>query len=300
MGESLPLIPPRAQPTQTEPGEVPQEYQQHQPKGRILLYWGCGDTIRAGQPRVLDYSTAGAEQYAKFMTGRGARQRGASATPGNATWPNTTHRQSVPKNASLVGKHAVVGEGLPGSLRFEISAAQDIMPPLALAASGGGSNATTVRWNAIGNARAYFLNAMGGSGQDMVVWSSSEVPEPGWGLMDYVGNTHLDRWLAEKVLLGASQTQCAIPAGIFARADGAMVQGIAYGQDLHLVHPSRPTDRRVAWEPEWTAQIRVKSQSMLPLDQGGEATKMEPQKPMMPAIPGLPNIGGALKGLFGR
>ncbi|MEN9467836.1 MAG: hypothetical protein RL081_1837, partial [Pseudomonadota bacterium] len=81
---------------------------------------------------------------------------------------------------------------------------------------------------------------------------------------------------------------------------GAMVQGIAYGQDLHLVHPSRPTDRRVAWEPEWTAQIRVKSQSMLPLDQGGEATKMEPQKPMMPAIPGLPNIGGALKGLFGR
>lgn len=300
MGGSLTLLPVEASVSQPATGAKETYDVPEAPKGRILLYWGCGDTIRAGQPRVLDYSTAGAEQYAKFMTGRGARQRGASATPGNAIWPNTTHRQSVPKNASLVGKHAVVGEGLPGSLRFEISAAQDIMPPLALAASGGGSNATTVRWNAIGNARAYFLNAMGGSGQDMVVWSSSEVPEPGWGLMDYVGNTHLDRWLAETVLLETSQTQCAIPAGIFAKADGAMVQGIAYGQDLHLVHPSRPTDRRVAWEPEWTAQIRVKSQSMLPLDQGGEATKMEPQKPMMPAIPGLPNIGGALKGLFGR
>jgi len=92
-----------------------------------------------------------------------------------------------------------------------------------------------------------------------------------------------------------------LPANSCNGGDGLqVVQGIAYGQDLHLVHPSRPTDRRVAWEPEWSAQIRVKSQSMLPLDQGGEATKMEPQKPMMPAIPGLPNIGGALKGLFGR
>ena len=51
MGESLPLLPPKAQPTApSEPGELPQEYEQQKPKGRILVYWGCGSEVRAGQP----------------------------------------------------------------------------------------------------------------------------------------------------------------------------------------------------------------------------------------------------------
>lgn len=28
------------------------------PQGRMLMYWGCGDTVRPGQPRVLDMATA--------------------------------------------------------------------------------------------------------------------------------------------------------------------------------------------------------------------------------------------------
>lgn len=269
------------------------------PKGRILLYWGCGETVREGQPRVLDYAAAGPQEYARFMAGRGTRQRSASATPGNAIWPSAQQHQSIPKSASLVGKHSVSGEGLPASLQFVVPEAQDFMPALALTASGGGSSATSIKWPAIPTANAYFLNAMGGNEQDMVIWSSSELPEPGWGLLDYPGNANLEQWLTEKVLLPAAQTQCAIPAGIFAKGDGAMVQAIAYGQDVHLVYPARPTDRRQAWEPEWTAQIRVKSLAQLPLERGGGAIKMSPQKPLTPAIPGMPNVGGALKGLFG-
>lgn len=300
MGPSLTLLPVEASPSKPATDTKEASGAPEQPKGRILFYWGCSDTVRAGQPRVLDFSTAGPQEYGKFMTGRGARQPGASATPGHSIWPNPQHRQSVPKGASLVGQHAIAGDGLPGSLKFAVPEAQDIMPPLALAASGGGSSATNIKWPAIKTAKAYFLNAMGGSEQEMVIWSSSEVPEPGWGLMDYLGSADLDKWLAEKVLLPATQTQCAIPTDIFAKSDGAMVQGIAYGQELHLAYPPRPTDRKVAWEPEWAAHIRVKSLALLPLERGGSATKMEPQKPLMPAIPGLPNIGGALKGLFGR
>lgn len=300
MGASLTLLPVENTTAQATGGVKDSYDVPEQPKGRILFYWGCSETVRAGQPKILDFSSAGVQEYSKFMVGRGVRQLGAAAVPGNAIWPNPQNRQSVPKGASLVGQHSVSGDGLPDSLQFAVPAAQDIMPALALAASGGGGNATHVNWPSIATARAYFLNAMGGSDQEMVIWSSSEVPEPGWGLMDYLGNTNLDKWLTEKVLLPATQTQCAIPAGIFAKTDGAMVQGIAYGQDLHLAHPPRPTDRKVAWEPEWTAQIRVKSLAMLPLEQGGGASKMEPQKPLMPAIPGLPDIGGALKGLFGR
>jgi hypothetical protein len=133
--------------------------------------------------------------------------------------------------------------------------------------------------------------------------------------MDYASNANVDKWLKEKVLLPTSQIQCAIPAGIFAKAQGAMLRGIAYGQELNLAHPPRPADKRIAWEPEWAAKVRVKSLTMVMLgDQGGAAQRRPsgasnsgqdmqapsaPESPKMPGMPGLPDVGKALKGLFG-
>jgi hypothetical protein len=290
--------------------EVPER-----PKGRILFYWGCSDTVRAGQPRVLDFAKTPMEDYGKFMMGRAVRDTGAKAEPGHAIWPNEKHKQKIPANASLQGQHALSGEGLPASLRFNIEQAQDIMPKLDLASQGGGANAASVSWQSLPTARAYFLNAMSGSDDEMVIWSSSDVPEPGWGLMDYASNANVDKWLKEKVLLPTSQTQCSIPAGIFAKAKGGMVRGIAYGQELNLAYPPRPTDKRIAWEPEWAARVRVKSVSMAMLGEEGPGKARRPGKPAMensqpgmppagdepekPKMPGLPDLGKALKGLFG-
>ncbi|MCM2290596.1 MAG: hypothetical protein NDI67_16345, partial [Sulfuritalea sp.] len=52
------------------------------PKGRMLLYWGCGSAIRPGQPRVVDMATASAGDYAKFFVARSATQRGAHSAAG--------------------------------------------------------------------------------------------------------------------------------------------------------------------------------------------------------------------------
>lgn len=194
------------------------------------------------------------------------------------------------------------------------------MPKLALVSQGGGVNAANVSWDSLPTARAYFLNAMSGSDSagetEMVIWSASEVPEPGWGLMDYASNANVDKWLKEKVLLPTSQTQCAIPAGIFAKSSGTMVRGIAYGQELNLAHPPRPTDKRIAWEPEWAARVRVKSVSMAMLGEDAGARGRRPGRPApdnsqqgnqppgdepeKATAPGLPSLGNALKGLFGR
>ena len=156
------------------------------------------------------------------------RDTGAKATPGHTIWPNEKQRQSVPAEASLVGQHALSGESLPASLKFAISQQQDFMRKMDLTGRGGGASATGVSWQSVPTARAYFLSAMSGSDNEMVIWSSSDLPEPGWGLMDYASNANVDKWLKEKVLLPATQTQCAIPAGIFARSEGAMLRGIAY------------------------------------------------------------------------
>ena len=319
LGASLPLLPPEPVAAKSN---VPQSRDREtddgvpeQPKGRILLYWGCSDTVRAGQPKVLDLTNAKPADYAQFMRGRATRERGATAAPGHAIWPNAQSKQQVPKGASLQGEHKVSGEGIPASLQFSVGQVQDFMPPLVLSSTGGGANATTLAWAAQPQARAYFLNAMGGNDGEMVLWSSSETPEPGWGLMDYLSTPNLDLWLADKTLLPTSQTQCAIPAGIFAKSKGAMVQGMAYGQELNLAYPPRPADRRVAWAPEWSARVRVKSVAMLPLEDNaarrraaaqaptGKADKGEEapeQKSLLPVLPGIPGVGEALKGLFGR
>jgi len=323
MGDSLTLLPVKSEPKPQkrptgQPGSVDEV--PPQPKGRILLYWGCSETVRPGQPRVLDFAKSGPQEYGKFMMGRAVRDNGAKAVPGHSIWPNETHRQKVPPDASLQGQHAVLGEGLPASLQFAIGQAQDFMPKMGLSSSGGGAAAAQVRWQAIPTAQAYFLNAMSGSDQDnqmeLVIWSSSDVPEPGWGLMDYASNANVDKWLKEKVLLPATQSQCAVPAGIFAKSEGVMIRGIAYGRELNLAHPPRPEDKRIAWEPEWAAKIRVKSMAMAMLGEASDeasgrqdsssagSEEKEPseqkQESLIPKIQGVPDLGKALKGLFGN
>ena len=223
-------------------------------------------------------------------------ERGATSHPGRAIWPNDKDKQRVPKDASLVGEHAVSGEGVPPSLRFAIGEKQDFMERLNLAAAGDPKGPITASWNAVSTARAYFLSAIGGGGDDMILWSSSEVPEAGLGLMDYLANAQVDQWVKEKVLLPASTQQCAVPAGIFGNARGAMVRAIAYGNELNLVYPPRPTDLKLlaAWNPEWSLRVRVKSTSMTML--GQEAAQARQQKKEEPANP----LDLLKKGIFGR
>ncbi len=56
MGTALPLVPPVKTESirREERDELPQNMER--PKGRILIYWGCSETVRSGQPRIIDLS----------------------------------------------------------------------------------------------------------------------------------------------------------------------------------------------------------------------------------------------------
>ena len=228
------------------------------PKGKLLLYWGCGATVRPGQPKVLDMATASAADMAKFFVSRRATQRGTHSAVGRPVWPSPADTRMVPDNASLVGEHAFTGSGVPDGFRFQIQAAQDLMPALQVQQTDQGG-ATDLAWAALPTARAYFIAGMGAAAQDeMVIWTSSEVPEAGFGLIDYQTNAAVDRWLKEKVLLAPATTSCTVPKGVFP-GQGGMLRAIAYGSELNLAHPPRPADPKAVWEPVWAAKLRVKS-----------------------------------------
>jgi hypothetical protein len=296
MGAGLPLL---TVPRPVRGGTSPEgTEQQERPKGRLILYWGCSESVRPGQPRILDMATAAPADFAKFFVGRYAPERGATSAAGHAIWPNEKDKQRVPANASLQGDHAVTGDGVPPSLKFAIGNQQDFMEKLKLAAPGDAKSAITASWNAVATARAYFLSAVGGTQSgDMILWSSSDLPEAGLGLMDYLSNTQIDQWVKEKVLLSATTQRCAIPSGIYAEAGGAMVRAIAYGNELNLLHPPRPADPKAlaAWNPEWTLRVRVKSTSMTML--GAEASQERQEKKKDEPVNPLDLLK---KGLFGR
>jgi hypothetical protein len=286
------------------------------PRGRMHMYWGCGETVRAGQPRTIDFATAKPEELAKFFVSRRATQRGTHVANGRPVWPNEADARMVPADATLVGEHGFSGQGVPEGFRFVIPAAQDLMPAVALKQLDV-NGATQLEWAAVPTARAYFVAAMGAKGgmsggatADMVFWTSSDVPETGTGLVDYQTNAAVDRWLQEKVLLAPSVTRCMVPKGIFGEAGGAMLRLIAYGSELNLAHPPRPADPKVAWEPQWAVKVRVKSvaSAMLGIDMGSMPSAASatarpgdtPQQAEAEAEEKKVDPVNILRGIFGR
>lgn len=317
MGASLPLVPLARTAGRRMPDEGP-EPPRERPAGRLLVYWGCGEAVRAGQPRVIDLASGDAQAYARAFGGRYAPDRGARVAPGHSLWPNEQHREPVPRGASLVGGHSVSGEGVPASLKFTIDAGHDFMPAIQLATRGALAGSIAVQWQPVPRARAYYLHAMGSAGDDMVLWSSAEMPDTGMGLFDYLPNATIERWVGDKALLPASATHCAVPRGIFASARdaGAMLRMIAWGGEVNFAHPPRPADPRTPWQPEWAVRVRVKTTAMAMLGVDTEAAapgQPAPGEPAqgaapdapaaLPSIPGVPEAGraiDALKGIFGR
>jgi hypothetical protein len=277
------------------------------PKGKIYLYWGCGDAIRSGQPKVLDMSKASIADYKTFFVSRRATQQGAHLAQGRPVWPNDQDSRMVPAGASLVGEHTFRGQGVPENFKFTLPALQDIMPAIELSQRKD-NGVNRLAWKNLPTARAYFLAAMGGrdkADNEMVFWTSSDVPEIGTGLMDYQTNPAVDRWLKEKVLLSPDTRTCAIPKGIF--GEGAMLRMIAYGSELNLVYPPRPTNPAAVWTPEWAAKIRVKSvlNAMLGMEEAMQPAASDPgrenenQSGNASGHDGIEQGVKTLKGIFG-
>jgi hypothetical protein len=320
LGPTLPLLPPKVE--RSRGGETTDEMPE-KPKGRILFYWGCGENVRAGQPRVLDFAKADITEYGRFMTGRHVADRGAKSQPGRSVWPNEKDRRRVPKDGSFAGGHALSGDSVPASFRFAVAERHDFMPKVAMSTRGEPAASVLVSWGAVTNSQAYFLNAMGARGEnEMIIWSSSEEPDPGWGLMTYLSPANIDKFLKERVILPPSTSQCAIPKGVFAGVEGAMVNMIAYGPELNLSHPPRPPKADASWQPEWVARVRVKSTGMTMLGMGDEeraprsSRRERPSRGAMPPeaereMPpqgreqesggtGIPDASQMLRGIFGR
>ena len=318
MGPSLPLQTPQRVSERGEPGELPQGMER--PKGRMLIYWGCGESTRAGQPVIVDFARLSAGQTPPNL----ASHRVARATPpspGRARtygdWPNQQDAKAVPASASLKGDHKIAGNYTP-DIQFALGEGQDFMERVELSTAALGSGASRVSWNAPSTATGYFAMVFGSDGTDSILWSSSETQEMGGMLMDYVSPSEVARLVREKVVLPASTTDCAVPAEVVKRSGGTpFLNFIAYGPEANFAQPPRPQDPKQAWEPLWAVKVRFKSTASTLLgDAGGAGGRRPARAEQAPAEagetqtaepaqkPGAPDPVkegvNILRGIFGR
>ncbi|MEI6209302.1 MAG: hypothetical protein WCP20_21185 [Desulfuromonadales bacterium] len=269
MGKNLPLVTPKIEKQQQRTERDYPPATREKAKIRMLYYWGCGETIGTGQPRIFDSEKSGFEEMAQIFKGRAPTvQTPPSARKGwtYGEWPSTDERTAVPKDSSLIGAHTIRGN-YTVNIPFTLDVKRDFMSPVEFTSvKGTASGATELAWKSIPTAIGYFATAMGsdGKGGDMIMWSASEIPENGMTLMDYLTPGDIHHYIRDKVIMDPSRTSCTVPP-IFKNAQGAMVQFIAYGEQLDIVHPPKPKDPKQIWQPEWSVKVRLKSTSMTPL-----------------------------------
>jgi hypothetical protein len=329
-GDSLPLVTPQnappAQRVEEEPSAPPQ-YQK--PHGKMLIFWGCGEHARPGQPVVIDFAKVGEGQ---IPPGLDALTHGFGVTPmqppsptRNRTygeWPNQQARTSVPSEGSLVGQHTVRGDYSP-EINFTLGPDQDFLGPLQLVTNAvAPSGAGQLAWNPVPYAQGYLATAMGG-GQDVVVlWSSSEIQVSAFAAPEYLSNHEIARLVASHGLMDPRTTSCAVPMEAVQAAPHALVQLSAYGDEANFSYPPRPTDPKVAWNIQWAVKVRYKSQTgaMLGMNMpgamgGGRGTQgqgpygqrpnnqqpnnQQPNNQQGQDQPSRPGLGSVLHGLGG-
>ena len=280
MGPSLPLVTPRQPPRETVERDMPQGMEQ--PRGRMLIYWGCGESVRPGQPVVLDFASMAQGQTPPNMVSR----RVSVPTPPSPSrartygdWPNPQDAKTVPAGASLKGDHQIKGNYSP-DIRFQLGDGHDFMDRVELAATPRGAGAQSVSWNSVPAATGYFATVTGAENQNEIIfWSSSEVQEMGGMLMDYVPPAEVARLVREKVVMPAQQTECTVPAEVVKRAGGTpFLNFIAYGPEANFAQPPRPQDPKQPWEPLWAVKVRFKSTASTLLGETGEGGGRRPAR----------------------
>ncbi|HEY1604596.1 MAG TPA: hypothetical protein VGF77_03260 [Allosphingosinicella sp.] len=301
-GPSLPLETPREVQAAEEPASPGMPPNMERPRGRILIYWGCGEHARPAQPVVIDFATMQAGQvppaFAAAMNVAREQAPSAGRFPTYGEWPNSKSHAQVPQSGSLVGDHVIRGNYSP-EIHFTLASGQDFLAPVTLVSNqAASSGAVPVVWQPVAGSRAWFASAFGGGQNgDVVMWTSSE--SQAMPMMDYMPDGEIARLVQQRVLLPGATTQCTVPAEVAHAGQGTMFTLTAFGGEANFSHPLRPARAPASWHPDWAVKLRVKSTYMGLLGMNMAAMGGREEAEGQPADNPPPGQKKKKKGMFG-
>jgi hypothetical protein len=266
-GASLPLVSPQATVAPRAPAG-PYQMPTERPRGRMLIYWGCGEHARPGQPVVIDFATMAAGRMPPAFAASPFRPMTPPSAGTNTTygeWPNQRSQTRVPANGSLVGPHTVRGNYTP-DINFSLAPGQDFLAPVRLVSNtAAGSGSVPLVWQPVPGSKAWLAMTMGAGGPngDFVLWTSSEAQVAMMGMgMDYLADAEIGRLVQQRVLMPGTADRCTIPVEVARAAPQSMMTLTAFGGDANFSNPPRPARAAASWRPDWTVKFRSKSTYM--------------------------------------
>ena len=258
LGKSVLLSTPRVESEKDD--QLPQK-----PKGRLLIFWGCGANAPKGQPVVIDFAkVAGGQTPAGIWTTTIPRDAGPSLQNSRTFghWPYDDGKSAKP-DSSLIGAHRIVSNYAPD---ISFTAARDFMQPLQVTNRQQAAGATLLSWNSIPDATGYLAFVTGGkmgpNGEmgDMVIWTSSATRQFGGGLSDWLSPSQVAGLVKDRTVLPPTATSCLMPAEVRqATPDFSSGTLTAFGPEEDFSYPPRPASAATPWRLEWTARIRHRS-----------------------------------------
>jgi hypothetical protein len=305
LGKSLPLLPPKAE-TPAEPGGTPRTgMADGNAKARILIYWGCSPTVRPGQPKEIKFEvkngkvTGNTAAWGNAMQGRYVPDRSAKVDPRYALWPN----EKLPQDGAqdrFAGRQPPhrrrQGAGVP-AVRPDPAAgfhARD------RTGQHGRSRQRADLQLETGRSRAGLLPACDGhAGRRDGVLEQFRHRGRGHGHLRLPAAVHRGQVDPREGVAGAQRHFVRGPQGHL-RGPGRrrrMLQMIAFGPESNIAWPPKPTDPKVAWNPEWNVRVRNKSTATAMLGMSLDATQAEQRDEQQPQENKAKRL---LKGLLGR
>jgi hypothetical protein len=225
----------------------------------IKVYWGSSDTVKAGQPKVFDFSTMSMEQkmeMGKHMRppsmGMGMRpgMGGGMGGPGGGGdyfykdgwttgyWPTPEQAGDIADSAALPGTYTL-NTNFAGNTTIDAPSNVDFLAPIEmtspdLSAKPDFNSALPFQWSAIPNAIGEFATMFGsskdGNNLTLIMWSSSEVyVEQMMADMGFLQMSEVKDNVDKTVFMPGSATSATVPAGIFKDCDFAMLNMVGYG-----------------------------------------------------------------------
>lgn len=276
------------------------------PKGRILMFWGCGAKAGPGQPYVLDAAKLMPAQLPPALGGmRTVPRESAAPLRTFISWPAL---KKPPSGSSLLGAHRVVSNVGP-EIAFNLT--QDYLAPLNARTATLPDGSVSLRWNALPGATGYAATAVGGMdrmerGGDLVIWTSAGTRDGGNDARGWLSPSVVAGMIARKAVMPPSQTNCQMPAE-FKRAAGEMMMTSlnAFGPELDYAYPPKPPGS-APWNPEWTAKVKFRAETnlmsgMAMSEMADDEREEQPEPACKPkkkgGLGGM--LGGALGGLAG-
>ncbi|UKK83367.1 hypothetical protein L7H23_12420 [Sphingopyxis sp. BSN-002] len=287
LGKSVPLIAP-----ERKEGTYPTEFER--PKGRLLLYWGCGAKAGPGQPVVIDFAKVAAGQVPPNLFSTAVpvlREVSQANSKSYVDWPNTKGGKQPSSGSSLIGAHRVASN-VGSDINFTL--AQDYMQGLSASTTIQPDQSVMIRWNQLPAATGYVAWTIGGMSRgggkndvgDIVWWTSSASQQFGGGLWDWLPPATVAKLITQKIVMPPAQTSCQVPAEV-KKASGEFMLGNlnAFGPEANFSYPPKPAGNAV-WNIDWTAKVRFRSYTMLMVGadfggmsgSGGGSTPAEPEK----------------------